>query len=111
MSRNYIAVANGKRNHDPIESGSPRGVWNQLEKATNKTRKELQDMGWRVILDDGVRPEPVIPKPDLAREEVIYRELATHQVIRREPQQHHIGWLILFGGVILAVAAFMIWTL
>lgn len=44
----YGAVCKGKWNFDPIASRRPQVVWQQLEKATNRTRKELRDMGWEV---------------------------------------------------------------
>lgn len=59
MTRRYIAQCRDIENHDPIESGSPRGVWNQLQKATGRDRKWLQDFGWRVKL----KPEPT-PTPE-----------------------------------------------
>lgn len=64
MTRRYIAKCRDIENHDPIESGSPRGVWNQLQKATGRDRKWLQDFGWRVILKPTPAPAPE-PEPPL----------------------------------------------
>lgn len=82
MARQYIAEHKSWRNHDPITSGSPRGVWNQLQKATGRDRKWLQDFGWRVVLDDGVRPQPPL---QLTEAMILPTE--------PEPEQKKTGWI------------------
>jgi len=57
MARKYIARTKEFVSRDPVASGSPRGVWSQLEKATGKSREELQDFGW-IVVQATPEPEP-----------------------------------------------------
>lgn len=109
MARQYIAEHTNGRNHDPITSGSPRGVWNQLQKATGRDRKWLQDYGWRVKLDDGVRPEPVRPAPinmnpmPVQQEEPL--DLAPYQIHESDPAGA-VRWIVgaIIAGVVILIA-------
>lgn len=73
MKKSYFAKFKDVKNHDPVRGPTPNNVWQQLEKATAKTREELKAEGWRVKLDIDLEEsdvqiavgvvETVAPKP------------------------------------------------
>lgn len=88
--KNYIAEHESGRNIDPISGTTPNGVWRELEAATHKTRDELRAIGWKVMLDDGLRPPAPTPVLEL-----------TKNMIVEEPARNYRGLLIMLGVVVV----------
>jgi hypothetical protein len=120
MTRKYVAVNPEILNCDLFESGSPRGVWNQLQKETGFDRAKLQELGWRVkevrepkpeLVASPTGPVPLTPTAEFIPEREFFPDPIVggeyHDTLYRDSQNHPSGTMG-FGLLLLVVAIVII---